>query len=125
MQHSTTSTGDRPVPVRRRRTARRADALAAVAFLAPTVVLIVVLRLVPTIKAINTSMHSGLPGSLIPAKFVGLDLYGQVLSSPDFWRSVRQTLIFNVIVNPLQIVLALLLAVVMTRNIPARGSGAR
>jgi ABC-type sugar transport system permease subunit len=100
---------------------RRRNLLAAAGFLAPTVILIVVLRVIPTVGAIEQSLHQGIPGSLNPPAFVGGKVFGQLLHSPEFWQSVRQTLIFNVIVNPLQIVLALLLAVLLTRNLPASG----
>jgi ABC-type sugar transport system permease subunit len=99
----------------------RRNTLAAVIFIAPTVVLIVVLRIVPTISAIGTSMHSGLPGSLTPPEFVGGRVFADLFSSSSFWQTVGQTLIFNLIVNPLQIVLALVLAVLLTRGLPAAG----
>ncbi|MFX5574747.1 hypothetical protein ABTD77_20110, partial [Acinetobacter baumannii] len=51
----------------------------------------------------------------------GLELFGKMFASPAFWNSVLQTLIFNVVVNPLQIVLALALAVLLTQNLPGRG----
>lgn len=111
--------------VRRRRRGRsrtsRRNIIAAVAFLAPTVALILVLRLVPTVSAVSDSMRSGLPGSLAAPEFVGFDMFAKIFASESFWNSVRQTLIFNVVVNPLQILLALALAVLLSRNIPGRG----
>jgi ABC-type sugar transport system permease subunit len=111
--------------VRRRRRGRsrtsRRNIIAAVAFLAPTVALILVLRLVPTVSAVSDSMRSGLPGSLVAPEFVGFDMFAKIFASESFWNSVRQTLIFNVVVNPLQILLALALAVLLSRNIPGRG----
>jgi multiple sugar transport system permease protein len=102
------------------RIARR-NVVAAALFLVPTVVLIVVLRIVPTVSAIADSTRSGLPGSLAAPEFVGFDVFAKMFSSESFWNSVTQTLIFNVIVNPLQILIALALAVLLTRNIPGRG----
>jgi ABC-type sugar transport system permease subunit len=99
----------------------RRNVLAAVAFLAPTVLLIVVLRIVPTVAAIADSTRSGLPGSLAEPEFVGFDVFARMFQSSSFWNSVLQTLVFNVLVNPIQILLALVLAVLLTRNIPARG----
>ena len=100
---------------------RRRDLTAATLFLIPTLALIVLLRLVPAVAAISDSTKSGFPGSLKPPQFVGLDVFGEVLRSDSFWQSVQQTLIFNVIVNPLQIFLALLLAVLLTRGLPGSG----
>ncbi|RKR75870.1 carbohydrate ABC transporter permease [Frondihabitans australicus] len=99
----------------------RRNTLAAVLFLAPTVILIVVLRLLPTITAINQSVHQGVPGSLNPPTFVGGQVFIDLFQSASFWQTVEQTLIFNVIVNPLQIVLSLLLAVLLTRGLPGSG----
>ena len=100
---------------------RRGDLFAAVLFLAPTLGLIILLRIVPALGAITDSMRSGIPGSLRPPKFVGLDVFVDLLGSSQFWFSVQQTLIFNLIVNPVQIVLALALAVLLTRGLPASG----
>ncbi len=113
-----------PAPARargRRRGSARRDVLAAAAFLIPTIVLIVLLRIWPTVLAVVNATRSGLPGSLAEPQFVGLDLFAKMFASPAFWNSVLQTLVFNVIVNPLQIVLALLLAVLLTQNLPGRG----
>jgi multiple sugar transport system permease protein len=101
--------------------ARRRNILAAACFLGPTVALIVVLRIVPTVTAILDSMRYGLPGSLSSPEFVGLDVFRDMFTSASFWDSVKWTLVFNVIVNPLQILLALALAVLLTQNIPGRG----
>lgn len=106
---------------RRRRSIRRRDLIAAACFLLPTVVLILLLRIWPTISAVINSTRTGLPGSLAEPKFVGFDVFAKMFASPSFWNSVVQTLVFNVIVNPLQILLALLLAVLLTQNLPGRG----
>lgn len=95
--------------------------LTALLFLAPVLVLIVVLRLVPAIGAISDAMHAGLPGSIRPPNFVGFRQFAKLFGSPLFWQTVEQTLIFNVLVNPIQVVAALLLAVLMTRGLPGSG----
>jgi multiple sugar transport system permease protein len=95
--------------------------LAAAVFLAPTLLLLVVLRVVPLGQAIDESVHSGLPGSTLPPRLVGLDNFQALFSSPHFWASVRQTLVFNTLVNPIQVVIALALAVLLTRGLPGSG----
>lgn len=97
------------------------DLLTALLFLAPVMVLIVALRLAPAIGAISDALHSGLPGSVKPPRFVGLQQFVKLFDSLLFWQTVRQTLIFNVLVNPFQVVAALMLAVLMTRGVPASG----
>jgi ABC-type sugar transport system permease subunit len=106
---------------RGRYSATRRNAVAAAAFLAPTLLLIVLLRIVPTVGALGDSMRRGLPGSLAPPEFVGLEVFVDLFQSAAFWQSVRQTLIFNVIVNPVQVLLALALAVLLTRGLPGTG----
>jgi len=53
--------------------------------------------------------------------FRGLDNYTDLAADPDFWHSVRVTLLYNVTVNPLQVVIAFMLALLMAR--PGRGVG--
>lgn len=105
----------------RRLTTRRRNAVAAALFLAPTLALIVLLRLVPAGSAIADSTRRGLPGALAPPEQVGFEVYADLLRSASFWQTVRQTLIFNVLVNPIQILLALGLAILLTRNLPGSG----
>ena len=100
---------------------RNRDLFAAMLFLGPTLFLIVTLRIVPTVAAVADAMRDSLPGSLAPPEAVGFDIIGEVLASDSFWRSVQQTLVFNVIVNPLQIFVALLLAVLLTRGLKGTG----
>ncbi|MFJ2833248.1 carbohydrate ABC transporter permease [Streptomyces sp. NPDC087263] len=94
---------------------------AAALFLTPALALIVVLRLVPVIQAVNDATHTSLPGSTLPPSWAGAANFTALWHSHQFWTSVQQTLLFNVIVNPLQIVVALALAVLLTRNLPATG----
>lgn len=102
------------------RLARR-NARAAILFLAPTALLIIVLRIQPTLTTMGDSMMWGMPGSLADPKFVGADIFVKLFANESFWGSVRQTLIFNVLVNPIQVFLALLLALLLTRNLPGTG----
>ena len=106
---------------RHRYLAKYRNITAAVLFLLPTAILIVVLRIIPTVSAIADSTKSGLPGSLKAPEFVGVQVFADLIASAGFWQSLQQTLIFNVIVNPLQIFLALLLAVLLSQGLPASG----
>jgi len=106
---------------RRRTTAGRRNTIAALVFLAPTATLILILRLLPAATAIADSTKSGLPGSLAEPEFVGFDVFAKLFTSESFWQSVQQTLIFNVLVNPIQIIIALALAVLLTRGLPGSG----
>jgi multiple sugar transport system permease protein len=104
---------------RRRLSRRRRDALAACAFLAPALVALAVMRLYPMVRAAVDSLHRSLPGSVLPPRWVGLDNFDALLHSSAFWQSVRQTLLFNVVINPLQVAAALAIAVLLSRRVPA------
>ncbi|MET9481562.1 sugar ABC transporter permease [Streptomyces sp. NPDC006638] len=122
--HHPESTGAKPPPLPKGTLQRRrfvGNLSAAAVFLTPALALIVVLRLIPVVQAVNDATHTSLPGSTLPPRYVGLDNFTALFSSHAFWSSVRQTLIFNVLVNPLQIALALALAVLLTQNLPATG----
>ncbi|GAA1664597.1 sugar ABC transporter permease [Nonomuraea maheshkhaliensis] len=99
---------------RRPRFADRPAAV-ALAFLAPALVALLVLRLLPAGIAFVSSLNHT---SLLTGEtyFVGLRNYATLFSDPTFLQSVRVTLLFSVIVNPLQIAAALALAVLFTRR---------
>jgi multiple sugar transport system permease protein len=120
MASSTVTT--KPAAIRRpHRVGRRHEAFWAVVFLTPAVAALVVLRLVPTIAAVVTSLHKAFPGGIIPATFAGLRNYDSLFTDPNFVSTIVRTLVFNVIINPLQIVLALIIAVLFVQRIPLVG----
>jgi len=84
----------------------------------PIVVLLLIFKLYPILIGLWESMH-GPAFYAAPAPFVGLDNFARLFTDPVFWDSVRVTLMFNLLVNPIQVALALGLAVLL--NIPARG----
>lgn len=88
----------------------RAGVWAAV-FLAPAIAGLIVFRLAPVAVAILGSLQSS--DLMGVTRFVGLANYRDLLADPDFWWSLRVTLVFNGIINPLQVVLALLLALLV------------
>ena len=89
--------------------------MAAAAFLAPAVIAVVVLRLWPAFDALQASL-------LAPrATSYSLDNYRYIFTDPLFLHSLEITLLYSVIVNPLQIVLALMLAVLLGSALPLVG----
>ncbi|MGW1681258.1 carbohydrate ABC transporter permease [Saccharopolyspora sp. NPDC002376] len=87
----------------------------ALYFLAPALLALFLLRVLPALMAFGSSLqhHSLIDGV---TRFVGLANYGDLWSDPQFWQSVRVTLLFSLIVNPLQVLLALGLAVLFNRR---------
>lgn len=94
---------------------KQRQGLIALAFLAPALVCLAVLRIVPAISAVVESFYteSLLRGGRV---FVGLSNYTDLLSNKDFRQSVGVTLLFTVLVNPIQVVVSFLLAVLFTQR---------
>jgi len=89
-------------------------------FLLPAIAGLLVFRLLPMVYAIGRSFYTTTFGQA-GLVFVGSANYSALFSDPTFWQSLRTTLIFNVVANPLQTVLALMLAVLV--SLPLRGIG--
>ncbi|TCC21996.1 carbohydrate ABC transporter permease [Kribbella speibonae] len=99
---------------------KQRQGLIALAFLAPALVCLAVLRIVPAISAVVESFYteSLLRGGRV---FAGLGNYTDLLSNKDFRQPVGVTLLFTVLVNPIQVAVSFLLAVLFTQ----RAAGAR
>ncbi|MFD7157479.1 carbohydrate ABC transporter permease [Kribbella sp. NPDC059898] len=94
---------------------KQRQGLIALAFLTPALVCLAVLRIVPAISAVVESFYSEslLRGGRV---FTGLSNYTDLLGSKDFRQSVGVTLLFTVLVNPIQVVVSFLLAVLFTQK---------
>ncbi len=91
---------------------RRRNLLAAALFLMPALLTVATLRIWPALLAVDTSL-------LAPrATEWSLENYRYIFGDPVFQDSVWVTLIFSVIVNPLQIAVALALALLMNNRLP-------
>jgi multiple sugar transport system permease protein len=94
--------------------------LIALAFLTPALLSLALLRLIPAGVALvqSLSRESLLSGG---TTFAGVQNYLDLASNPDFRQSVLVTLVFTIVINPLQVGVAFLLAVLYTR----RAAGSR
>jgi multiple sugar transport system permease protein len=81
--------------------------------LAPAMLGLVVFRLYPIALAISDSFFSVFRGNQV---FVGLDNYLSLVSDSTFWKSLQVTLWFNLLINPIQIALALGLALLYVQK---------
>src|SRR3954466_651711 len=104
-------------PVRRR---RLGDLPIALTFLLPAVLAAILLRLWPTARAVWDSLHNT-PLGLAPTHWVGAEQFRTLFSDPDFLNSLKITALFGIVVNPLQILVALVLAVIFNERL--RGAG--
>jgi multiple sugar transport system permease protein len=99
-------------PSGRRR--RRSPAGIALLFLLPALVALLLLRLAPAgVALVDSLSRTTLLGG---TSFVGLGNYVELFANADFQNSLAVTLLFAVIINPLQIAAAFLLAVLFTRR---------
>lgn len=99
---------------------RKSAGLKALGFIAPALVLIVILRFLPFGQAIFSSMHSAPFGPLGPSEFVGLDNFVRIFTLPEFQATIVRTLVFTIIINPLQVGLALLIALLVRQRVYGR-----
>lgn len=85
-------------------------------FLAPALLGLALFRLAPILIA----LIGGFTGTRLTGEtvWVGLRNYERLVSDPAFWNSVQITLLFNVIINHLQILIALGLALLVLRPTP-------
>ena len=100
------------------RRARRQSWLTAYLLLAPALIGLAIFRLYPIAIAAWGSLHATTFGGGAQRVFVGLDNYRYLLDFDVFWQSLAVTLKLNLVINPVQIVLALLLAVLANQRVP-------
>jgi multiple sugar transport system permease protein len=94
---------------------RRDSIIAAALFLAPAVCAVVVLRLWPASSSLVSSFFE--PGTPGPT----LGNYRYLFGDPVFRDTIKTTLLFVAIVNPLQVSVALALALLMNAAVPLIG----
>jgi len=95
---------------------RHSPAGVALLFLAPGLLFLLVLRVAPAISAVASSLfHYSLLHDT--TSFVGLDNYRTLFADSDFHHAVLVTLVFNVVINPVQIAISLALAVLLNQKL--------
>jgi multiple sugar transport system permease protein len=92
----------------------------ALTFLLPAVLAAVLLRLWPTARGVWDSLHNT-PLGVEPTHWVGLEQFRTLFSDPDFLNSLKITALFGVIINPLQIFIAHVLAVMFNERLGGVG----
>lgn len=87
---------------------------------APAVLCAVVFGVFPFLNTVLLSFTDAKPlGGA--AEFVGLSNYTRMLDDSDFWLATRNSVLYAVIVVPLMVLLPLLLAVLVEKNVPGIG----
>lgn len=94
--------------------ARRREALAALLFLAPFLVMYLLFLIYPLLKGVWISLHDwDLMDDSIRI-WIGAENYAYLWDDPIFWRATRNTLYFVLLTVPTMTVLALLLALAVS-----------
>jgi ABC-type sugar transport system permease subunit len=106
-------TGSQPRPRRRR------FRVTPYIFLSPSFVLLAVFAFAPLVVSIYLSFQN--TTLLTSGHFVGGSNYSAMVHQPEFWTSLKNTLIFTVGTVPTSMVLGLLLAVLLNRRLPGVG----
>ena len=121
----TTSTVKPPVPAaaaqppqRVHRTGRR-PATVALLMLIPAGVLIIAFLIIPILLTFGLAFTNARLISPQPARFTGLENFVRLFGSDTFWASLRNTMIFAVVIVPVQSAIALGLALLI--NVKTRG----
>jgi len=88
--------------------------------IAPAVLVVVVIIAYPTIQVIVYSFMKYKLDGVTPPSFVGWDNYSYVLTDPDWWSAVSNTLIFTVVSVILECDLGLAVAMVANSKFKGR-----
>jgi multiple sugar transport system permease protein len=99
----------------------RRSAWIAYLLLAPALVCLAVFRLWPIGTTLLGSLYSQSIMQAGKDVFVGLNNYTQLFRDPIFWQSLWVTIKLNLVINPLQVFIALLLAIMANQRF--RGIG--
>ncbi|WP_454293202.1 carbohydrate ABC transporter permease [Salana multivorans] len=97
----------------------KGQAVTASWMIAPAVLLISLFVIVPIALTFALAFTNARLVSPSGPSFIGLDNFSRLLSDPLFWQSLRNTVIFAVVVVPVQAGLALAMAMIV--NVKLRG----
>ena len=101
----------RPKPTGRRPTT------VALLMLLPAAVLILVFLIVPILLTFGLAFTNARLISPQPARFIGFDNFVRLFASDTFWASLRNTVIFAVVIVPVQSAIALGLAILINQKV--------
>lgn len=112
--------GGRPAPAPSRGLSMRTrNLLAGYGFTLPAAIVLFVFAAGPALFAFYLSFFSW--SLLNQMHFTGLSNFAGLLADPVFWIAVRNSVLFALVVVPMQTAIALALAVVLNQNLPVRG----
>ena len=99
---------------------KRAERWVPYVLLLPALILLLVFYILPALAGFGEAFYTH-NLSRTKRAFVGLGNFAHIFNDPTFWKSLRVTMVFSLVVNPLQTALALALAVLANQRV--RGIG--
>ncbi len=90
-------------------------------FLFPAIALLIIFRYIPMASGFAEAFYSNSLSLTGARTFVGLDNYRFIFEDPVVWKAFSTTLVFSLVVNPLQVGLAVLLAELTNQRVPGIG----
>lgn len=102
-------------PARKRRIKRPTGV--AVAMLTPAIALMLVFLIIPILLTFGLAFTNARLISPVPASFIGFDNFTRLFESSTFWKSLQNTIVFAVVIVPLQSGLALGLALLVNAKV--------
>ncbi|WP_035485579.1 carbohydrate ABC transporter permease [Geminicoccus roseus] len=99
----------------------RSRTRSAWAFLAPMLVVLALVAAWPLARTIWFSFTDANLSDMSAAQFVGLANFEYLLTDPDWWRSVWNTLFFTLVSVSLETALGLAIALALNMHMPGRG----
>lgn len=85
-------------------------------FLTPALMGLIVFRIYPIISTFIGSLYGVNYRQGGQTAFTGLQNYFNLIQDPVFWQSLKVTLVLNLFINPIQIVLSLIVALLIHKN---------
>ena len=92
----------------------------AYALVAPTIIGLIILNIIPIFQTLYLSFFKS--GDFGKGNvFVGLENYSKMISDPQVWNAVGNTLKYTIIVVPATVAIAMILAVLLNSKIKGKG----
>jgi multiple sugar transport system permease protein len=104
-------------PATRKRVGRGREGLTGALMVSPAILLLIVFFFVPVGLCFALAFTNARLISPEPARIIGFENFSRLFGDPLFWKSLRNTLYFAVVVVPLQAGFALLLALLVNAKI--------
>lgn len=96
------------------------ESLTAYGLVGPMIGVILVLVVLPIAGTVWTSFFQDV--SYLPSKFVFLSNYRRLMGDPDFWRSLRFTLLFVGVSVPIEMALGMAFALILNEKLRFRNA---